>query len=160
MSLQAQPQQPAQVYPTTVTNHPSNNSHHSNGSFGTVFIVLAIILVISTVACFLGRLCNRRYNNNKNHHHSHHQSQRPGSNNSNKQQQIHNFQPREEGDIEFGVDKRAPPPTTAWPNKGISPPFHGPAGTGSLHPPPNNYGNNTRDFEMKSDHEGELRSSV
>ncbi|XP_039054826.1 uncharacterized protein LOC120197323 [Hibiscus syriacus] len=32
---------------------------HSDGSFGTVFIVLAVIIVISSIACFLGRLCNR-----------------------------------------------------------------------------------------------------
>ncbi|KAK7317617.1 hypothetical protein RJT34_02007 [Clitoria ternatea] len=99
MSLQAQPQQPAQVYPTPVTNQPQ--LHHSHGSFGAVFIVLAIILVISLVACFLGRLCNRRYNNR--HSHS---SQRPPKQ---QRQQIHNFHPTE-GDIEFGVDKRVPVP--------------------------------------------------
>ncbi|KAF7829356.1 Transcription factor bHLH90 [Senna tora] len=93
MSFQGQPQQqqPAQVYPTTttVTNQPPN-SHHSNGngSFGTVFIVLAVILVISALACFLGRLCNRRQQN---------------------QNPAHLFRPKE-GDVELGLDKRIPSP--------------------------------------------------
>ena len=141
MSFQAQPQQPAQVYPTTVTNQPP--SHHSNGSFGTVFVVLAIILVISVVACVLGRLCNRRYNNNQSHNQRHVKPQR---------QQIHNVHPRE-GDIEFGVDKRMPPPG-ARPN-GHHVQF---AGTGP-HPPANGNGNN-KGFEMKHGHEGELRGDA
>ncbi|KAG5001693.1 hypothetical protein AAZX31_08G276800 [Glycine max] len=106
MSLQAQPQQqpqqPVQVYPT---NQPPSSSHHSNGSFGAVFIVLAIILVISVVACFLGRLCNKRYNN------SHSNRQKPSKQHN--RPQIHNLHPRDhhhhEGDIEFG-DKGMPPP--------------------------------------------------
>ncbi|KAK7250567.1 hypothetical protein RIF29_33081 [Crotalaria pallida] len=113
MSLQAQPQQqtqqPVQVYPSTVTNQPNPHYHHSKGSFGTVFIVLAIILVISTIACFLGRLCNRRYNKNHNHNH------RPAKPPQRLPQQIHNVHhPRELGDVEDGGfdDKRIPTTTS------------------------------------------------
>ncbi|KAG2707564.1 hypothetical protein I3843_05G140600 [Carya illinoinensis] len=83
MSLQPQQQQqqPVLVYPAnTVARQPP--SHHSNGSFGTVFIVLAVIIAVSAIACCLGRLCNRRYINRRpkqNHGHS---------------------RPRENGDIE------------------------------------------------------------
>ncbi|XP_057417711.1 uncharacterized protein LOC130711937 [Lotus japonicus] len=151
MSLQALPQQqpvqPVQVYPDPVTNQQSPPSHHhSNGSFGTVFIVLAIILVISTVACFLGRLCNRRYNNNDRGNHN----SRPVKPQRN-QQQIHNFHPRE-GDIEFGVDRRIPPPIIGRPKGPVL------QGEGPLQPPPNG---NMRDFEMKTDHAGgELRAAA
>lgn len=44
---------------------------------------------MSAIACFLGRLCNRRYH-----------SQKPKQN--------HHFRPKETGDIEFGFDKRIP----------------------------------------------------
>lgn len=54
------PSPAAVVYPVTVSE-PQPSSHHSNGSFGTVFIVLAVITVISAVACVLGRVCNRRF---------------------------------------------------------------------------------------------------
>jgi hypothetical protein len=67
--------------------------HHSNGSFGSVFIVLAVIIVVSAIACFLGRLCNRRYRSQKpkeNHHYHNH----------------HNHRPKQSGDIEFGFDKK------------------------------------------------------
>ncbi|CAJ2636459.1 unnamed protein product [Trifolium pratense] len=148
---QAQPQQPVQVYPKTVTNQPS--PHHSNGSFGTVFIVLAIILVISVVACFLGRLCNRRYNkNNDNNQSRQHNSLQRRPANPNRQQQIHDFETREE-DIEFGVDKRMPPPIITRP-RGLA--FEPPAGTRSQpHGNINNGHNQMKDFEMKSDHESD-----
>ncbi|MED6143678.1 hypothetical protein PIB30_007976 [Stylosanthes scabra] len=108
-----QPQQPAQIYPTN--NIVANQQpHESNGSFGTVFIVLAVILVISVLACVLGRLCNKRFSN-RHHSHSHdprHHHVKPN------RQQIHNVHPREvvegEEDIEYGgVDKRIPPPIIA-----------------------------------------------
>uniref|UniRef100_A0A7N0VJB8 Uncharacterized protein n=1 Tax=Kalanchoe fedtschenkoi TaxID=63787 RepID=A0A7N0VJB8_KALFE len=51
-------------------------SHHSNGSFGTVFIVLAVITVISGLACFIGRLCNKR--TLKSQHAKQKQTQRSG----------------------------------------------------------------------------------
>ncbi|KAK8561117.1 hypothetical protein V6N13_149703 [Hibiscus sabdariffa] len=43
---------------------PSQSSH-SDGSFGTVFAVLAVIIVVSSIACFLGRLCSRHMNQTK-----------------------------------------------------------------------------------------------
>ncbi|KAK3017102.1 hypothetical protein RJ639_006952 [Escallonia herrerae] len=99
--------QPVEVYPNTVTRQQP--SHNSNGSFGTVFIVLAVIIVISAIACFLGRLCNRRFNQSK----------------ANKQKQAvhlkerevkqrHAFPPGDGGDIEFGFDKRMPSAKVAW----------------------------------------------
>ncbi|KAB2624733.1 hypothetical protein D8674_016393 [Pyrus ussuriensis x Pyrus communis] len=69
---------PVLVYPNNVNKQPSS-SHHSNGSFGTVFIVLAVIIVISAIACFLGRLCNRRLNSSRPH-----------------RQPQHNFRPKKE----------------------------------------------------------------
>uniref|UniRef100_A0A1D1Y4C9 Putative lipoprotein MPN_097 n=1 Tax=Anthurium amnicola TaxID=1678845 RepID=A0A1D1Y4C9_9ARAE len=50
---------PAVVYPRSNPTgpHPS----HSRGSFGPVFIVLAVITVLAAIACFLGRACARRY---------------------------------------------------------------------------------------------------
>ncbi|BFG16418.1 hypothetical protein CerSpe_026920 [Prunus speciosa] len=113
-SLQPQQQQPALVYPNNVRGQPSS-SHHSNGSFGTVFIVLAVIVVISAIACFLGRLCNRRLHNSKpnkqpaqnfrpskketamdNHH------MEFGNNNN------PSFRAPKDTDIEFGFDKKIP----------------------------------------------------
>lgn len=79
-------QQPPVIYPNTVTRQPPS---HSNGSFGTVFIVLGVIVVISAIACVLGRLCNRRR-----HHHPN-----PKQNSA--------FRPKEP-DLEFGFDKGRP----------------------------------------------------
>ncbi|KAF5741071.1 hypothetical protein HS088_TW10G00066 [Tripterygium wilfordii] len=57
--MPSQSQQPVVIYPNTKPP-PSGSSSHSNGSFGTVFIVLAVIIVISGIACCLGRLCNKK----------------------------------------------------------------------------------------------------
>lgn len=146
MSLQPPPQQPVQVYPTAVSNQPS--SHHSNGSYGPVFIVLAILLVVSVIGCFLGRLCNRRKDNNNNNHNQNLQRDAPSRRpvKPNRQQQIHDLQSREEEDVELGgIDKRRPPPIITRPRavafepegRGFQP--HG----------------NVNDFEMKSDHESD-----
>ncbi|RDX85332.1 hypothetical protein CR513_33476, partial [Mucuna pruriens] len=156
MSLQAEPQQPVQVYPS---NQPPS-SHHSNGSFGSVFIVLAIILVISVVACFLGRLCNKRYNN-------HGSSQRPPKQHMH-MPQIHNLHP-DEGDVEFGVDKRMPPPIIRTKGHGHGPHGHGPHGHEPHGHGPHGHGtagtgpqphviDNMKDFEMKPGHGGEHRA--
>ncbi|CAL0314064.1 unnamed protein product [Lupinus luteus] len=94
MNLQLEPlqqqQQPVQVYPDTVTDQ--SPSYHSNGSFGSVFIVLAIIVAISAVACCLGRFCSRV----RNQKHAKQQKQ---------QNHHHNTRPKEV-DIEFGFDKK------------------------------------------------------
>ncbi|KAL2347324.1 hypothetical protein Fmac_001324 [Flemingia macrophylla] len=129
MSLQVQPlaqpqplqqqQQPVQVYPTSVTYQ--SPPHHTNGSFGSVFVVLAIIIVISAVACCLGRLCNRR-----NHSHGHGHNQKNAKPHKQQQQQ-HNFRPKEV-DIEFGFDKRiaASKPNAHGAGRGMKPfPHHG-----------------------------------
>lgn len=107
-------QQPVVVYPNTVpgqaTATPSHS--HSDGSFGTVFIVLAIIIVISAIACFLGRLCNKRMSRSSS------QSSKPSKK---KQTQTHDFCPKAE-DIEFGFDGRAPaakPTDPGYPSKGF-----------------------------------------
>lgn len=92
-----QQQQPVLVYP--VTKQPPNESgHHSSGSFGTVFIVLAVIVVISAIACCLGRLCNRgaRSQKPKKSHKS-----RPKEGGDPYESRNRNFRPKE-GDIEFG----------------------------------------------------------
>ncbi|KAJ9176384.1 hypothetical protein P3X46_011702 [Hevea brasiliensis] len=106
MSTQPQ-QQPVVVYPNTVSGQPPPASHsHSNGSFGTVFIVLAVIIVISAIACCLGRLCNKRQDSKH-------------SKPSKQSQQNTNFRPKERGrerererervgDLEFGFDRGFP----------------------------------------------------
>ncbi|KAK7386879.1 hypothetical protein VNO78_27226 [Psophocarpus tetragonolobus] len=149
MSLQAQPQQPVQVYPT---NQPPS-SHHSNGSFGAVFIVLAIILVISIAACFLGRLCNKRYNSHSNNH-----SQRPSKQH---RPQILNLHPREhEGDIEFGVDKRMPPPIIRTKGHDLDH-GHGHHGHGAgIGPHQLHVNDHMKEFEMRHGHSEELRAHV
>ncbi|KAK4429832.1 hypothetical protein Salat_1283900 [Sesamum alatum] len=98
------------VYPDPVmTTQP--DSSHSNGSFGPVFAVLAVIVVVSTVACVLGRLCSRRQHRGKEA--AHHppkaskQSQGQSKGLGPKEWQKPNFNMRD-GDIEFGFDKRNP----------------------------------------------------
>ncbi|EHA8591531.1 putative lipoprotein [Cocos nucifera] len=49
--------QPMVAYPHSISTQPSS---YSKGSFGPVFIVLAIIAVLATIACVVGRLCARR----------------------------------------------------------------------------------------------------
>ncbi|GLT50352.1 hypothetical protein SLA2020_238420 [Shorea laevis] len=106
-AAQTQPQQPVFIDPNTVIGQAPPSHHDSNGSFGTVFIVLAVIIVISAIACCLGRLCNGRLskpkppkqnNNHVQNHHGHGQ----------KSQKHHGFRTKER-DIEFGFDVRMPP---------------------------------------------------
>ncbi|KAK9060247.1 hypothetical protein SSX86_020951 [Deinandra increscens subsp. villosa] len=96
MSVQQADQTPL-VYPVSETNPPSR--HQADGSFGAVFVVLAVIVVISAVACFLGRLCNKRRNKAKPSKHS-----RPAKEKDMKPTR-NTFQTKD-GDIEFGFDKR------------------------------------------------------
>uniref|UniRef100_A0A5B7ATV2 Transmembrane protein n=1 Tax=Davidia involucrata TaxID=16924 RepID=A0A5B7ATV2_DAVIN len=107
-------QQPVLVYPNTVTSEPSS---HPNGSFGTVFIVLAVIVVISAIACCLGRFFNRHYQHLKAKQNSQNHPSRPkGEARQNQPRQNHTSRPKgearqnhtfdpKEGDIEFGFDK-------------------------------------------------------
>ncbi|KAL3726533.1 hypothetical protein ACJRO7_031434 [Eucalyptus globulus] len=86
------PPQTVTVFPDTFTRpQPSSSSQqhsHSSGSFGTVFMVLAIVLAVSAIACCFGRFCNRR---SRTDDPSAKQTRRP--------------HPRE-NDIEFGFDGR------------------------------------------------------
>ncbi|XP_068642105.1 uncharacterized protein [Aristolochia californica] len=50
--------QPVVVYPHSVSTRPSS---HTKGSFGPVFIVLAIITVLSMIACIIGRIFGDRF---------------------------------------------------------------------------------------------------
>ncbi|KAI3733500.1 hypothetical protein L6452_12943 [Arctium lappa] len=97
---QQEAQQTPLIYPVSETNPPSH--HQSDGSFGAVFIVLAVIVVISAIACFLGRLCSKRHSKFKPSKQGH--ASRPPKEKDMK----HNrnaFQTKD-GDIEFGFDKR------------------------------------------------------
>ncbi|KAH7570288.1 hypothetical protein ACOSP7_018337 [Xanthoceras sorbifolium] len=112
MSMATQPQQPATIYPTVTMPPPSSSSHHSNGSFGTVFIVLAVIVVLSGISCCLGRVCNRRFHKQRPPKQSHGSRSRGRERDlefepNNKQNHMNpNFRPRErETDLEFGFDK-------------------------------------------------------
>ncbi|KAK4785538.1 hypothetical protein SAY86_002227 [Trapa natans] len=91
------PQQPLMVNPNTIMGQPQPPSHshshsHSDGSFGMVFIVLVVICVVSAIACFLGRFCNRKakaYTGPK----------QPRS-------AVHHGHPTKEHDVEFGFGKK------------------------------------------------------
>ncbi|PRQ41143.1 hypothetical protein RchiOBHm_Chr4g0443731 [Rosa chinensis] len=118
--LPQQQQQPVLVYPNNVNKPPP--SHHSNGSFGSVFIVLAVIVVISGIACFLGRLCNRDRSHKSKHNK---QSKNKGNNKAHPKEGHHgdhvefgsqHFRPKEGTDIEIGFDKRIPSGKPSGPN--------------------------------------------
>lgn len=51
--------QPMVVYPNSVPQHPPPSS--SKGSFVPVFVALAIIAVLTAMACLIGQICARRY---------------------------------------------------------------------------------------------------
>jgi len=85
------------VYPTTMTTTTTgggggggneDNSSQSSGSFGMVFVVLAIILVVSAVACVLGRFCTKK--SNKSHQPKAHKQQNHGGSHHHKQGHNHN----------------------------------------------------------------------
>lgn len=93
-----------------ITKQP--NSSHSNGSFGPVFAVLAVIVVISAVACVLGRLCSKRGRRVKEA--AHHPNKGGGKQSHGlpkewESKQKPSFNMRDGVDIEFGFDKRMPP---------------------------------------------------
>ncbi|OIT39295.1 PREDICTED: uncharacterized protein LOC109238273 [Nicotiana attenuata] len=108
----SQQQQPVQGFPNDMPIQPKNtpitqSSSHSNGSFGTVFIILTVVLVISVLACLIGRICNKK------RHGNHSPKQR-------EVKQSHDIHPRE-GDIEFGIDKRIPTSKVAGSNGDLIP---------------------------------------
>ncbi|CAF2255401.1 hypothetical protein BRARA_H02208 [Brassica rapa] len=108
-----QMQQPVVVYPTAYTKQypyqssSSSSSSGSRGSFGTVFIVLAVILVLSVLACVFGRLCNRESRAAKQDH-SKQPKHEKGSSKKSREIRPVDREPRERGDLEFGLDMKRP----------------------------------------------------
>lgn len=100
------------VYPTTMTTTTTtsneDNSSQASGSFGMVFVVLAIILVVSAVACVLGRFCTKKSNKShqpkahkqQNHGASHHHKQ--GHNHTNHYKPNHSHNPHQKNDNHHG----------------------------------------------------------
>ncbi|XP_057948971.1 uncharacterized protein LOC131144378 [Malania oleifera] len=134
MSSLSPPILPVEVYPNTVASRPP--SSHSSGSFGAVFIVLAVIVVVSAVACCLGRLCNRRFQNPAKQSHAPRprpgERERPEFNPRPKQKDPEFiFRPKErnqghpefafrpkESDLEFGFERGNPMPGAKQPGNG------------------------------------------
>lgn len=150
---QPQQQQPNFVYPDTAATAGIQPppSHHSNGSFGAVFIVLAVIVVISALACFLGRLCNRRVENQRPKPEKTHGGARPRG----KEPKLH---PDKEGDIEFGFDLKNPNGKGKFPSGGNGGSKGKGNGNGNGNGPhgPNGHGNSFKPFENS----GETRSEI
>ncbi|XP_030449571.1 uncharacterized protein LOC115671983 [Syzygium oleosum] len=87
-------QQPLMMYPYNVPGQPPPMSRlHSDGSFGAVFIVLAVIVLVSAVACCLGRFCGRRRHEKPKGASKKHATATTG-------------RPPKESDIEFGFDHK------------------------------------------------------
>ncbi|KAI3906754.1 hypothetical protein MKW92_044938 [Papaver armeniacum] len=98
---------PPIIYPNTTTAQPA--SHHSKGSFGPVFAVLAGVLVLSVVACIIGQICARRFSHPKNkdsHHHPKHRQNKDSHHQLKQPNMEPNLHDDEEGDIEFGFRPR------------------------------------------------------
>ncbi|CAI9092925.1 OLC1v1028293C1 [Oldenlandia corymbosa var. corymbosa] len=85
---------------------------HSNGSFAPVLIVLAIIFVLVVVSVVVGRICNKRYHKgDKEKSHGKVKSHGKGKKSKQKdnfriQAGHHGVGGGDQGDIEFGFDKR------------------------------------------------------
>ncbi|KAI3433119.1 uncharacterized protein J3R85_007327 [Psidium guajava] len=86
-------QQPLVMYPYDVPGQPPPVSQpHSDGSFAVVFIVLAVIVLVSAVACCLGRFCGPR--------------KPKGASKKRAVAAVAAARPRKESDIEFGFDHK------------------------------------------------------
>ncbi|KAL9149590.1 hypothetical protein ABFS82_12G117700 [Erythranthe guttata] len=125
--------------PSQVTTEQQPDSSLSDGSFGPVFAVLAVIVVISAVACVLGRLCSRRRNRAKEaaHHHSDKGSKKKSNGLGPKEWEPRQKQPSfnmRDGDIEFGFDKKTTPSAKGAKNG------NGGGGGGKAKPPQHNNG--------------------
>ncbi|RAL52184.1 hypothetical protein DM860_017321 [Cuscuta australis] len=120
----AQPQV-NQVYPNTYTLTPpfssstTSNSNPNNsvasGSFRSVFVVLAIVVAISAIACLFGRICNGRKKREK--------GAKEPKKGKDEHRKVTPIGPKEwesrqkpsfrDGEIEFGFDnKRMMPPSS------------------------------------------------
>ncbi|KAL8534178.1 hypothetical protein ACS0TY_010253 [Phlomoides rotata] len=97
--------QPVEEYPNTVMTRQPDTSH-SGGSFGPVFAVLAVIVVISAVACVLGRLCSKRKNRAKEAAHHPDKGGKQNVQGLPKEWQKASF--ARDGDIELGFGKKVP----------------------------------------------------
>ncbi|CAN8291711.1 unnamed protein product [Cochlearia groenlandica] len=118
--VQQMQQQPIVVYPNIYTKQypnpsssssslpSSSSSSGSRGSFGTVFIVLAVILVLSVLACVFGRLCNRESRAAKQQHSKQPKHHEKGSSKKSREIRPVDREPRERGDLEFGLDMKRP----------------------------------------------------
>ncbi|XP_042048942.1 uncharacterized protein LOC121794720 [Salvia splendens] len=95
--------QPIDAYPNPEMTDQASPSR-SNGSFGPVFAVLAVIVVISAVACVLGRLSSKRSHHTKKKK-AEHDHPAKGSKGLPKEWESK----QKPLDIEFGFDKRMPP---------------------------------------------------
>ncbi|KAI3720316.1 hypothetical protein L6452_21232 [Arctium lappa] len=86
------------VYPASDTVPTSNQS--SNGSYWAVFIVLSVIVIVSAIGCFLGRLCNKGQDVARPHKdQSHPPKEKDAKRNA-------TGLPTKDRDIESGYDKR------------------------------------------------------
>ncbi|GAA0185352.1 hypothetical protein LIER_32640 [Lithospermum erythrorhizon] len=102
MSLSSSsPLQPFQESPTSATSQEPPHSS-SSGSYSQVFIVLAIICVVSIVGCVVGRVCCKDGESraNKNQGGSKKKGKRGKGN--------HGVQPKDV-DIEFGLENKLKP---------------------------------------------------
>ncbi|CAN0892975.1 hypothetical protein LINGRAHAP2_LOCUS17887 [Linum grandiflorum] len=76
---------------------------HSTGSFGSVFIVLAVIVVVSAVACCLGRFCSKSKNQGSGKQKK--DKKKNSSKNQKPQQSNSKVGQSDDDDIEFGFGK-------------------------------------------------------
>lgn len=98
--------QPIDAYPNPEMTDQASPSP-SNGSFGPVFAVLAVIVVISAVACVLGRLCSKRSHHTKKKKAEH---DHPAKGSKQSKGLPKEWESKQKPfDIEFGFDKRMPP---------------------------------------------------
>ncbi|GAA0145968.1 hypothetical protein LIER_42887 [Lithospermum erythrorhizon] len=105
--------QPLQGFPNNAASHdqPSSNSSSSDSSYAHVFIVLAIILVVSVIGCVFGRLfCKGESSKPKQMNHV--RPMEKGQPSSSKRAQDFPGNRHEDEDIEFGFDKLKPIPSS------------------------------------------------
>ncbi|XP_057810983.1 uncharacterized protein LOC131025292 [Salvia miltiorrhiza] len=128
--------QPFETYPYNPVIKSQPESSHSDGSYATVFIVLAVICAVGVAACVYGWLCNRPSHRDEGaeKHHHHHPPPPPAAL---PKSNGHELGPkeweakekprislRERADVEFGFDTRFPPARGAGYGGGMAEPPH------------------------------------